>query len=80
MEKITMYEDFLERYEQIYDEHLRNTPIRLGQFVFNYTHTLFPEQVNTIRGTENDCFYINSRIPAFFKALNNLIYNENTTR
>ena len=43
---------------------------RLGQAYFNYAYELFPRDVDTIRGTEYDCFYDDSKIGIFLFALN----------
>ena len=39
--------------------------LRLGQTCYNLTHSLFPEIVNSLRGTALDCFDDNSKIDHF---------------
>lgn len=46
---------------------------RLGQYVFNASYALFPEEVNLIRGGEFDCFYNNSRVDKFLLTLRGLL-------
>ena len=48
---------------------------RLGQAYFNYAYELYPRDVDTIRGTEYDCFYDDSKIPIFLYALNKQLLN-----
>lgn len=50
-----------------------NKHIRFGQAVFNLCYDLFPAQVNTIRATENDCFYSNAKVDAFLDELSKLV-------
>lgn len=38
---------------------------RWGQCIFNAYYTVFPEITNQIRGTEDDCFYVDAKVPAF---------------
>lgn len=42
---------------------------REGQALFNMCHVNFPEQVNRLRGTDKDCFYISDRKEIFTNAL-----------
>ena len=39
--------------------------LRLGQTCYNLTHNLFPEIVNSLRGTALDCFNDDSKIDLF---------------
>lgn len=55
---------------------------RLGQSYFNYAYELYPRDVDTLRGTNADCFYDDAKIPEFLDALNKQLlrlveYNEN---
>ena len=43
---------------------------RWGQCVFNAYYTGFPEETNKIRGTDNDCFYNDNKVPNFLKCFN----------
>ena len=43
---------------------------RLGQAYFNYAYELYPKDVDKIRGTEDDCFYDDAKIPQFLDKLN----------
>lgn len=43
---------------------------RLGQAYFNYAYELYPNETNQIRGTNNDCFYNDEKIPEFLNELN----------
>jgi len=45
---------------------------RVGQAYFNYAYELYPKETDKIRGTEDDCFYDDSKIPQF---LNRLVKN-----
>ena len=40
-------------------------PLRLGQAIFNEFKNNFPNEVEKIRATENDCFLDNSKIVPF---------------
>lgn len=58
---------------------------RLGQAYFNYAYELYPRDVDTLRGSEVDCFYVDAKIPDFLDALNKQLlslveYNENGKR
>lgn len=58
---------------------------RLGQAYFNYAYELYPRDVNTLRGSNVDCFYVDAKIPDFLDALNKQLlglveYNENGKR
>ena len=48
---------------------------RLGQAYFNYAYEMWPDEVELLRGTDFDCFYINERIPVFLNKLNELLKN-----
>lgn len=39
--------------------------LRYGQVVFNEACNLWPEEVNKIRGTDDDCFYKDSKVEQF---------------
>lgn len=39
--------------------------LRYGQAIFNEAHAMWPEFVNTIRGTDDDCFYKDQLVPKF---------------
>lgn len=41
--------------------------LRYGQATFNEAANLFPEKTEALRGTEDDCFYDDSKVPAFLK-------------
>ena len=53
---------------------------RQGQTYFNVACDFWPEEVNKIRGTDDDCFYDDSKIAAFlshFNVIDNSVnYNE----
>lgn len=53
---------------------------RQGQTYFNVACDFWPEEVNKIRGTDDDCFYDDSKIAAFFSHFNvvdaSVNYNE----
>lgn len=40
---------------------------RWGQCIFNAYYVVFPEITNTIRGTDDDCFYNDKKVPDFLK-------------
>jgi len=44
---------------------MENRGQRKGQASFNLLHSYFPEQVEAVRSTDLDPFYIESRLPAF---------------
>jgi len=48
---------------------------RKGQAWFNIAYTLYPAEVDMIRGSENDCFYKDSRIKKFKECLFELLTN-----
>lgn len=39
--------------------------LRYGQVIFNEAYSLWPDFVNTIRGTDDDCFYDDKKIKVF---------------
>jgi hypothetical protein len=39
--------------------------LRYGQAMFNEAYSMWHEFVNTIRGTNDDCFYQDSKVEAF---------------
>ena len=39
--------------------------LRYGQAMFNEAHDLWPEEVNKIRGTNDDCFYNDALVSKF---------------
>ena len=41
--------------------------LRKGQTYFNVAYKMWPEETNRIRGTNDDCFYDDSRIENFMK-------------
>jgi len=53
---------------------------RQGQTYFNVACDFWPEEVNKIRGTNDDCFYDDSKIAAFLSHFNvvdvSVNYNE----
>ena len=38
---------------------------RWGQCIFNAYYTVFPEETNKVRGTNDDCFYNDDKVFAF---------------
>lgn len=45
---------------------MKNFPqLRYGQAMFNEAHSLWPEEVNKIRGTNDDCFYNDDLVSKF---------------
>lgn len=50
-----------------------NPHIRYGQAIFNISHTMFPQEVNTLRGTLDDCFYKDDRIEGFLAKLDAMV-------
>lgn len=56
---------------------------RWGQCIFNAYLTVFPEITNTIRGTDDDCFYNDKLVPAFlshFKSVTDAYTSGNNTK
>lgn len=39
--------------------------LRYGQAIFNEAYSLWPDFVNTIRGTDDDCFYKDEKVKDF---------------
>ena len=39
--------------------------LRYGQAIFNEAYAMWPEFANTIRGTDDDCFYKDQLVPKF---------------
>jgi hypothetical protein len=46
---------------------------RMGQAYFNYAYEMYPDEVDKLRGTQYDCFYLDERIPKFLEELNKLL-------
>jgi hypothetical protein len=46
---------------------------RMGQAYFNYAYEMYPDEVDKLRGTQYDCFYLDERIPEFLGELNKLL-------
>lgn len=46
---------------------------RRGQHIMNVTHAAWPELYEEVTGTDADCFYNDSRIPAFQKIFHSKI-------
>lgn len=44
---------------------MRFPKLRYGQALFNEACSMFPAEVNKIRGTDDDCFYNDKKILAF---------------
>ena len=63
-----MTEDELnELYKRVYAAMKHFPSLRYGQAMFNEAANLFPEKTESLRGTEDDCFYDDSKVPAFLK-------------
>ena len=63
-----MTEDELnELYKRVYAAMRYFPSLRYGQAVFNEAANLFPEKTESLRGTEDDCFYDDSKVSAFLK-------------
>ena len=58
-------EKFKEIWEMIRVAMFIHTELRLGQAIFNEFKNNFPNEVEKIRATENDCFCDNSKIVPF---------------
>lgn len=41
--------------------------LRYGQAIFNEAYSLWPDFVNTLRGTNDDCFYDDEKVKDFLK-------------
>ena len=46
---------------------------RMGQAYFNYAYEMYPDEVDKLRGTQYDCFYLDERTPKFLEELNKLL-------
>ena len=51
----------------------RSKCLRYGQDVFNKCYMKFPHSVNTLRGTEYDCFYKDDKVDLFLEKLEKTI-------
>ena len=49
---------------------------RRGQIYFNVAYDFWPEEVNKIRGTDDDCFYDDSKINAFLSHFNVIVIKD----
>lgn len=47
----------------------RPQELRLGQFLFNRTVLYFPDEVETLRGSDHDCFYDDAKIEDYLRML-----------
>jgi hypothetical protein len=54
---------------QLINQNMYPEKWRVGQALFNMCYVNFPEQVDTLRGTDKDCFYICDRKEIFINAL-----------
>jgi len=54
---------------QIVNQRMYPVGWRIGQALFNMCYVNFPEQVDTLRGTDKDCFYKNDKKELFINAL-----------
>jgi len=65
-------------YQNAVKEFNKNKEIfRYGQVMFNEFFSAFPKEVNTLRGTENDCFYDDSKVEKFLQSLYNICEKHN---
>lgn len=75
MSSINITEDVLNILNKRVDAAIKHFPeLRYGQALFNEALDMFPEVVNEIRGTDDDCFYDDKKVSAFlnhFKVLRN---------
>ena len=46
---------------------------RMGQAYFNYAYEMYPNEVDKLRDTQYDCFYLDEKIPKFLEELNKLL-------
>jgi len=53
-----------------------NEKLRKGQIAFNELYEKHPDVANKIRGTIFDPFYIDSRLPDFYKKVEELLDNK----
>lgn len=68
--KPTPQEIFDKIWEEAGNEYIKYSgTLRYGQCLWNKAIDLAPEAVEPIRGTNSDCFYKDSNIDAFIKAL-----------
>ena len=58
-------EEFNELHKRIGIAMSRFPNLRYGQAVFNEAHGMWKEDVNKIRGTDDDCFYDDKKVPKF---------------
>lgn len=54
-----------ELYKRVSIAMSRFPSLRYGQAMFNEAHDLWPDEVNKIRGTDDDCFYNDDLVPKF---------------
>lgn len=72
---IEQMNDFISKLETNATNDWRNAKgvLRYGQCLFNTLYDLDSELANKIRGTNNDPFYLDEKIPKFFFALEELL-------
>ena len=61
----TIYEKFADAYTY----HIRSHIQRKGQATFNAVFNVDSEIADQLRGTDKDCFYLDSRIDEFMKVV-----------
>lgn len=66
---------------KVYYDHVTNSYrppfIRDGQHLFNKLYELHPDLADSIRGNNTlDPFYVDSRIPAFYKFLEDMVRDD----
>jgi len=54
---------------QIVNQNMFPKEWRIGQAVFNMCYANFPQQVDTLRGTDKDCFHNNDKIQDFINGI-----------
>ena len=54
-------------------ERAKYSYLRVGQSIYNCAYSIFPDVVDEIHGTENDCFYHDERIEDFLKEVCRLV-------
>ena len=68
MKKVQEWE-LNELYKRVSIAMSRFPSLRHGQAIFNEACSLWPDEVNEIRGTEDDCFYDDNKIKNFLSHL-----------
>ena len=69
MDKIGRMKTMYEKFDEAFRNNIASGVQRIGQATFNAVYEIDPEIANQLRGTDKDCFYLDSRIDEFTKVV-----------